>query len=182
MKRNFVSFVVALALAGFMCGCGAPKPSATLVAKDGAYNWTPQGLIDGLNDCMEETGDSRYFMIPDYESSGKRIKVMSEKRYATDNINLELWENEEGYLNKIVVHWYDMAPSAEAEKTYGFIIGVLVNSISPGEEQNRVLVALDMNASGSVEYTTSVISNGTKYTYEYISLGMYRDLTIEPAE
>lgn len=173
MKRvKIFSFCMILLILVSSCGGGK---SPVMSAKNGAYNAKPQQIVDALNASIESKGDSRYLKIPDYVSSGEKIEI--------DWLGLELtlYENEDGYLTKIEIMWSTFNQTTERVNTCGLIIGNLVGSISP-ENYDTVYDKLDIDASGSHEYTTTAESDGTTYTYKYILNGMYQYLTIEPTD
>lgn len=187
MRKSIISLTLVLGLV--LCGCTTPavtetpEPTAAMFVEDGAYNLTPQELIDQLNSFIDYQGDSRYYQIPDYTTSGGDICIESGKIIQGNNVTLQLFENNSGNLSKVVVEWEEWEPTLESRNTYNAIVTFLISAICPENgERNQVLDRLDMDASGTPKYTTTASSNGTQFTYEYTLKGMYTYLTVEPAE
>ena len=175
MKKATV--LVSLILAFLLSLSGCDGSSALITIKDGAYNWTPQDLIAAINKSIEDSGDSRYLTIPDYVASGEEIELDTG---LISSLSLIFYTNDEGMTTKIEINRDTFNETSEAYKTYFFIVGALIDAISPDEEFDRVIDILDIDAPNETEYTTTVESNGTRYTYEYRLQGMYQYLTIEP--
>lgn len=173
-------FILLIAVAfGILTSCGiGGGSSATLQAKNGAYNWTAQELIDALNYEIEQIGDSRYLEIPDFIASDEEI-VIDDR--STDGLKLTLSTNADGYITKIVIDWSNYRESEERVNTCALIITRLVGSIAP-DEYNAIIEQLDLDASETPEYTTSASANGTEFNYNYQLKGMFQTLTIAPIQ
>ena len=178
MKKKCFFVVLVAFVFCFLISCGTGKSNnATIQVKNGAYDWTAQDLIDALNAEIEETGDSRFLRIPDFNASDEKI-VIDDSSF--EGLTLTLSVNTDGYITKIVIDWTTFKESLERVNTCGLIIGRLVGSIAP-DEYDAIYDQLDMDAPGTSEYTTSASANGTDFNYKYQLNGMYQTLTITPA-
>lgn len=176
MKR---AIVLVLAVALLLVGCGGEKDSASIVAKDGAYNLTPQQLIDGMNAYIEDLGDSRYQSIPDYVASGDAIEVVFL------DFTIYLYANDDGYLTKIEMKASNSSGKYQvALNTFWSTSSLLVHSIVPGESGEEIWNKLDIDGYGGEAFTTTAQSNGTQFTYNQLGSSStsttFRRLTIEP--
>lgn len=163
-----------------LIACSAGE-QADLYVVDGHYNMGAQDLIDAINYGIDQTGDSRYCKYPDFVSSGETIKSEGKHIIGDDNASLTLYTDGEQQLNKIVIEWVEFRPSQEARNTYDFTVGTIIGGLAPRKsDSSAVFSALDMDAYGTNEYTTTTTVNGSRLTYKYRLNGMYRDLIIEP--
>ena len=151
--------------------------NALLYAENGEYNCTPQQLIDTINQFIQDTGDSRYCIIPDYAASGEEIEIIGDGILSC--LSLTLYENDDGMLTKIEVDRNTFEEPVDSFNTYAAILGFLIGSISP-DDSEEIMTQLDFENPSTNEYTTTAESNGTRYTYDYQLKGMYQYLTIEP--
>jgi len=73
--------------------CGAKEPAITVA--DGAFSCTPQELIDGLNQAVEQADSSVIYSVGAYPGSGNELQI--NKTYLTLTLN----ETSAGNLSKI---------------------------------------------------------------------------------
>lgn len=175
MKR-FVSLILSLLMSLAMTACGGASDGATIRVENGAFNWKAQELIDALNTEIENTGDSRYFSIPDFSESGEKI-IIDDSSF--DGLVMILENNEEEYVTKISIEWCTFGENVERVNTCALLVGRLIGSIAP-EQAEEIYSQLDMDATGTPEYTTEYTVNSVDFVYNYRLKGMNQSLTVSP--
>lgn len=178
--KKVLALLLGLHMLLSLIACGSssegPADGATLWVENDAFVCKAQDLIDVLNDEIENTGDSRYLSIPDFEGSGEKI-VIDDSTF--NGLILVLETNDEGFVTKITVEWTTFRETLERINTCGLLIGRLVGSIAP-EQAEEIYLQLDFDASGTPEYTTMTSANGTDFVYSYHTSGMYQSMNIFP--
>lgn len=180
--KKIVAYILPIAMLLSLAAC-ASSQGADLYVVNGHYNMGPQELIDAINYGIDQTGDSRYCKYPDFIASGETVKSEGKHIIGDDNASLTLYTDGEQQLNKIVIEWVEFRPSQEARNTYNFTVDAIIGGLAPRKsDSSAVFSALDMDAYGTNEYTTTTTVNGSRLTYKYRLNGMYRDLIIEPEQ
>lgn len=124
MKKIMAVTIVLCLFAFILSGCGQRNTEPVFYAENGAFNCSPQELIDYLNDAAEEAD---CYTIPDYINDEEEIEINS----VTMTMNFRC---DGGNVQKMELYWGDYEENMFASGVY---CGALLTALFP-EDSNRI--------------------------------------------
>lgn len=168
--KKFLFFAMTFCLGLFLCSCGAAEPAITV--SDGAFSCTPQELLVGLNQAVEQAESSVIYSVGEYPGNGEELQI--NKAYLTLTLN----EASAGNLSKIHLYWFSGDNNENVITSAGCYAGYMFGQFAPdsSKELSSSIGQIVSNGEGSVEHTVGDV----KITFEATSSGANR-LDIMPA-
>lgn len=169
--KKLLSLAVALCLVLALGSCGSKEPSISVA--DGAFSCTPQELIDGLNQAVEQADSSVIYSVGTYPGSGDELQI--NKTYLTLTLN----ENSAGKLTKIHLYWYSGDNNENVITSAGCYCGYMFSQLVPGSSKD-ISNSISQIVSAGEGSTDQTVGN-VKITFAATSTGANR-LDITPTK
>lgn len=169
--KKLLSLAVVLCMAMTLCACGSKEPSISVT--NGAFSCTPQELIDGLNQAVDQADSSVIYSVGAYPGSGEELQV------ASTSLTLTLNETSNGNLSKIHLYWYSGDNNENVITSAGCYSGYMFNQLAPNsaKDLSDSIGQIVSAGEGSTEQTVGNV----KITFAATSTGANR-LDITPTK
>lgn len=140
------------------------EPAAGEPVVDGAFPFTPQELVDILNEAASLDDSGKAIALNDYAESGEAIWPEN----GSTSLILTLDQNDAGMLKHVYFLWMN-EPNLNVQYTSGLFIGTMIAALLPNHWEG---VAADCDSIfndgfGSVEYTFDSVQMDFELLQDY---------------